>query len=157
MTSNDTWYFAYGSNMSVDRKIERTGTIRQAIRSCLSGYRLAFNKRASGGGVYANIMPNEASEVWGVLYLCDEEAIQILNAKEGVAGGHYVPKSVSAQGPTGERFQCTTYVAGPKFICEDGIPSSDYLNYLVDGAREHDLPKWYIDEIRATAKGTTSS
>lgn len=151
MTSNDTWYFAYGSNMSVDRKIERTGMIRRAIRSCLSGYRLAFNKRATGGGVCANIMPDEASEVWGVLYLCDETAIQMLNVKEGVASGHYVPKTVSVHGPDDEQFQCMTYVAGPKFICEDGVPSDEYLNHLLVGARDHDLPTWYIDDIRKLA------
>lgn len=53
--NGDQWYFAYGSNLFVDQKEERTGRSRQAIRSRLSSYRFAFNKRGGGGQVYANI------------------------------------------------------------------------------------------------------
>lgn len=43
----DRWYFAYGSNLEVDRKVERTGHIRSTVRcrlpgiaSCLTSARL---------------------------------------------------------------------------------------------------------------------
>ena len=57
MQPGDVWYFAYGSNMSRDRKEKRTGLIRSARKARLPGYRLAFNKDNHSGGAYANIVP----------------------------------------------------------------------------------------------------
>ena len=39
----DTWYFAYGSNLSVDRMVECTGAIRRTIPCRLAGFRFSFN------------------------------------------------------------------------------------------------------------------
>lgn len=145
--SQDTWYFAYGSNMSVDRKEERTGTIREAIRCRLKGYRLAYNKKASKAGVYANIMPDEKCEVWGVAYLCDEAAMRKLDGYEGVSGGHYVRAKVVVEAAD-RQLECDTYIAGSMHICEEGVPSKEYLNHILTGARDHDLPVWYLEDIR---------
>ena len=41
---DDCWYFAYGSNLDVDRMQFRTGPMREARRVRLDGYRFAFNK-----------------------------------------------------------------------------------------------------------------
>lgn len=152
----DTWYFAYGSNMSVDRKEERTGTIRQALRCRLNGYRLAFNKRAGDGSVYANIIPDEKSEVWGVAYLCDEAAMRKLDKKEGVAGGHYVRANVVVNA-SDRLLECVTYIAGPNYVCDEGIPARDYLQLILDGVRDHDLPAWYQEDIRRLATPVKSS
>ena len=154
--SEDTWYFAYGSNMSVDRKTDRTGTIRQQIRCRLDGHRLVFNKRADEGGVYANIECNETTEVWGVLYLCDQAAIKSLDEKEGVASGHYERTKIQVENSSGELIECETYIAGLDHICQEGTPSPDYLQHLLNGARDHDLPSWYIDDIRKLGKQRSS-
>ena len=87
--NSDQRYFAYGSNLFVNQKETRTGRIRQAVRARLKGYRFAFNKRGSGGQIYANIVPDDTGEVWGVVYLCNPEAIRSMDQCEGVAGGHY--------------------------------------------------------------------
>jgi hypothetical protein len=42
---HDKWYFAYGSNLFIDQKEQRTGRIRQAVCCRLAEYRFAFNKR----------------------------------------------------------------------------------------------------------------
>jgi gamma-glutamylcyclotransferase (GGCT)/AIG2-like uncharacterized protein YtfP len=154
--SEDKWYFAYGSNMSVDRKEERTGKIRSAERCHLDGFRLTFNKRADVGGVYANIVPDETSEVWGVLYLCDQLAMKTLDEKEGVANGHYERTTIQVVNSKGEPIECETYVAGLAHICKEETPSPDYLSYLLAGARDHDLPKWYIDLILELGKQKSS-
>jgi gamma-glutamylcyclotransferase (GGCT)/AIG2-like uncharacterized protein YtfP len=150
--SEDTWYFAYGSNMSIARKEQRTDKIRRALRSRLDGYRLAFNKAAAGGGVYANIVPDESCEVWGVLYLCNAEAMNILDGCEGVTGGHYERIMIEVENSDSERIECATYVAGADYICEEGKPSVEYLQHILNGARDHDLPGWYIESIRKLAK-----
>ena len=76
----DIWYFGYGSNLSMDRKEQRTGSIRSARTACLKDYRFAFNKGGAGGEVYANIMPSPGKVVWGVVYLCDQLAVTVVES-----------------------------------------------------------------------------
>lgn len=150
---NDTWYFAYGSNLSKGRKQERTGLIRCEIRAKLRDYRLAFNKKATGGGVYANIVAENGCSVWGVIYLCNSHAMAELDRREGVMGGHYerIPITVELEG--GEIRSAETYVAGSTYIVSEGEPTETYLKYILDGAIEHELPAEYIAAIRRLACG----
>ena len=76
--SSDIWYFAYASNLSLDRKQQPTGSIRSARIACLKDYRFAFNKGGAGGEVYANIVPSPGDVVWGVVYLCEPQAMASL-------------------------------------------------------------------------------
>lgn len=63
MSDSDILYCAYGSNLDTARMQKRTGPFREATVATLSGYRLAFNKEAQDGGVYANIVPEPGAEV----------------------------------------------------------------------------------------------
>lgn len=151
---SDRWYVAYGSNLSVDQKVDRTGTIRAAIPCQLRGHRLAFNKRAaSGRGVYANIVPDESARVWGVAYLCDEAAIRALDRYEGVSGGHYRHERVEVVTDDGRVVQALTYVAGAEHTCEGRRPEPAYLKKILDGARQHCLPEEYLTELEALGSG----
>jgi gamma-glutamylcyclotransferase (GGCT)/AIG2-like uncharacterized protein YtfP len=150
--NGDQWYFAYGSNLLVDQKEKRTGRIRQAVRSRLKGYRFAFNKRGGSGQIYANIVPDDAAEVSGVVYLCNPEAIRRMDQYEGVASGHYERIQVVVEKDTGETAQAITYVAGEDFVCEPGKPTDEYLGKIVSGARHHALPEEYVKMIEALAK-----
>ena len=150
--NNDRWYFAYGSNLFVDRKEQRTGSIREAIRSRLSGYRFVFNKRAKEGPIYANIVPDESTSVWGVAYLCSPEAFRDMDKCEGVANGHYERIPVKVNQVSGQTVEAITYVAGEDFVCQPGKPSSEYLDMIIDGARHHEIPEEYIRMIEALAK-----
>lgn len=67
---NDYWYFAYGSNLSTKQMENRIGSTRQAKRTRLVGYRLAFNKRGNDETGKANIVVDAKSTVWGVIYRC---------------------------------------------------------------------------------------
>jgi len=147
----DAWYFAYGSNLSVDQKELRTGGIRQAIRSQLPGFRLAFNKRGSNGEVYANVLPEPGQVVWGVIYLCNRAILREMDRHEGVSGGHYERLAVQVVTEQGEQGEAVTYVAGDKFVCPEGIPSDNYLTRIVSGARQHRLPEDYIRQIERLA------
>ncbi len=151
-SEGDVWYFAYGSNLSVARKVVRTGAIRQAIPCRLIGYRLAFNKEAPGRRAYANLVRDPAGETWGVAYLCDSQAMEELDRYEGVAAGHYerVPVEVSTR--SGETIGAVAYLAGAAFIVDGAEPSDEYLRLIVDGARHHGLPEDYIRTIEAEAR-----
>jgi len=150
----DTWYFAYGSNLSVDQKMSRTGAIREARRCRLPGYRFAFNKRmAAGEGMYANVVRDDAATVWGVAYLCDEEAVATLDRFEGVSLGHYRREQVQVVTDDGDVLEALTYVAGHRFVGEEGWPLPHYLRMIVDGARDHGLPEEYIRHVEELGGG----
>lgn len=143
----DQWYFAYGSNLFIEQKVDRTGPIRKAVRCRLPGFRFAFNKRGNGGQIYANIVPDKNAEVWGVVYLCNPTAIQKMDRREGVANGDYEQKLVTVEKDSGEKVEAITYIAGEDFVCKPGKPTSDYLLKIIAGARHHSLPEEYIVEI----------
>ncbi len=148
----DRWYFAYGSNLSMDQKEKRTGTIRCAIRCRLPGHRLAFNKRGEAPGqVYANIMPAETTEVWGVAYLCNATALRQMDRYEGVSIGHYHRIEVQVITEEGQRLPALTYVATQDFVWSEGRPSEAYLKQILAGARDHGLPDFYIRAIEDLA------
>lgn len=150
---SDTWYFAYGSNLSKGRKEDRTGLIRCSLRARLKGYRLAFNKKASKGSVYANIVRKEESEVWGVIYLCNPEAMAELDLREGVMDGHYQRVQITVELDDGTQRSAETYIAGQKYVGSEEKPSDDYLHYILTGANEHGLPIEYIERIQTLALG----
>ena len=126
--NDDTWYFAYGSNLNISRKEQRTGRVRESQIARLEGYRLAFNKRGSNGEVYANLMEAPTEEVLGVVYRCSEQAIQELDVFEGVAGGHYRRCTLEVElVGSDQRIEAQVYLAEPPFICDEATPSDEYL------------------------------
>jgi cation transport regulator ChaC len=149
--ADDRWYFAYGSNLSVDQKELRTGRIRQAVRCRLPGYRFDFNKRGEHGQVYANIVVDGTSEVWGVAYLCSPAAMREMDKCEGVAAGHYERLPVEVILESGQRIEAIAYIAGAAFVCQPRAPSDDYLERIISGARHHGLPADYVERIEMLA------
>ena len=49
MSTDDRWYFAYGSNLSKERMQRRTGPIAAARVAQLKDFRLAFNNTDTAG------------------------------------------------------------------------------------------------------------
>lgn len=149
--SHDTeeiWYFAYGSNLSVvDEKRKGRGNIHEAVPCRLPDYRLTFSKLGRDGTCKANITPDPAAEVWGVAYLCDREAMAELDHSEGVDDGHYEHLVVKVHTRTSGVLEAITYTAGPEYLCEEGPPREDYARSIIHGARHHGLPEDYIRSL----------
>ncbi|HQR44097.1 MAG TPA: hypothetical protein PLX97_15485, partial [Gemmatales bacterium] len=55
------------------------------------------------------------------------------------------------------QLECVTYIAGQNYACNEGIPARDYLQLILDGARDHDLPVWYQEDIRRLATPVKST
>lgn len=146
---SDHWYFAYGSNLLTEQKVERTGPIRECKRARLDGYRLTFNKRGDDDTGKANIVPDASSSVWGVVYRCNDAALLKMDKREGVSGGHYKRTTIRVRLDGESELEVITYVAGDSFIDDSCSPMRSYLNRIIDGAREHGLPDSYIREIEA--------
>ena len=154
--TQDSWYFAYGSNMSIDRKQFRTGSIREQHCCRLQNFRFAFNKAAADGTAYANIMADPASIVWGVCYLCDEEAFTTLDTYEGVNLGHYQRQDVTVVTDAGDELEAITYTAREQRLTSETLPRDDYLQSVLAGAHEHGLPPDYIALIRKCGENLPS-
>lgn len=141
------WYFAYGSNLSRTQAKRRLGTVPVAQVAQLRGYHLGFNKRSNDGTGKANIIRDPSCSVWGVIYCCTEADIKRLDFYEGVKWGHYRHEFVRVITSTGQAITALTYVAGEDFIDETLWPSADYLETILEGAKEHGLPVEYIAEL----------
>ena len=146
MTSDNTWYFAYGSNLLRQQMIERTGSLPESHTACLKDFRFVFRKLGLNE-VYADIVPSSGSTVRGVVYLCSNQALMQLDFFEGVAADCYRRILVQVATDDGQPLWAVAYRGGRAFSDEEGKPSQDYLNRVLCGAREHQLEKDYIDSI----------
>lgn len=149
----DRWYFAYGSNLSRERMIRRTGPIAAARVAKLNDFRLAFNVTdAAGEERYANIVPAPGELVWGVVYWCSPAAMEELDKYEEVEIGCYTREWIDIEAANGEHLRAEVYIGGKRFIVPDGRPPSQwYLGIVLSGAREHALPVDYICAIEQLA------
>lgn len=153
-SEHQEWYFAYGSNLNTAQMANRTSPLirREARQARLDGYRLAFNKKGRDGTGKANIVPDPAGTVWGVVYLMTPEDLSKMDEYEGVAEGHYHRKTVRVRVNDGVELDAVTYVASSAFVNDSLRPNYDYLQTILKGAREHKLPEDYIISIDRLAK-----
>jgi hypothetical protein len=123
---------------------------RASERAVLRGWRLRFNVRhffLHEGGV-ANIEPTgEGSDaVWGVVHLCEDAHLTLLDAAEAYGHG-YDRMEVSVKTESGER-RASAYIGMPSFLDEGCRPTQRYLNILLKGAAAAGLDPSYIDALR---------
>ena len=149
-SQNDSWYFAYGSNMSKQQMLRRTGSVPESVVARLDNYQLAFRKVLIGKDVFAMIVPKADSVVYGVAYRCSPKAMLQLDHFEGVAENCYQRETVQVTAQNGEILNCIVY-CGIGFSTEAGFPSSDYWDLIKTGAIEHQIPIAYVKEIQGLA------
>lgn len=128
------YYFAYGSNMSVQRMKERGIEFTERIPAVLIGYRLEFNKIASRNPKegYANIVPDKNKKVEGALYEISDNCLLILDRYEGYPR-HYKREKVKVQFNNGQEVEAVTYIAQSDKVQTGLKPSRDYLDFLLAG------------------------
>jgi cation transport regulator ChaC len=153
---DDSWYFAYGSNLDPVRKEDRTGGIREARSARLRGFRFAFNKKGNDGSGKANIVSDSGGEVWGVVYRCSAKALAAMDRMEGVPD-HYERQAVEVVLDSGESIDAITYVANPHKVADGLMPTRDYLKHVLQGIRHHQLPNSYLSIIQALGSARPSS
>lgn len=147
------WYFGYGSNMDL-RSLRAKGVEpRASERATLRGHRLRFNVHhffRHEGGV-GNIEPTHdpAARVLGVVHLCDDAHLALLDAAEAYGHG-YDRVEVSLSTDAGER-RAIAYVGIPSFLDDRCLPTQRYLNILVAGATAAGIDAEYVDALRRHA------
>jgi len=132
-SSDDIWYFAYGSNKNPQRMFSRGVTFTRRIAGILDGFSLDFNKIAGPPGEgYANIMPSVDSEAQGALYRFPASDLWKLDAAEGVSSGHYFREKFEVLTDDGPVL-ATCYIACDDQVAYGLTPSPSYLAHLACG------------------------
>ncbi len=126
-------YFAYGSNMNPDQMAERCPGAKAVCPAKLRNYRLAERK-------YADIDPEEGSNVYGVMYTVPEDEMKRLDGFEGAPRFY---KRVKVQVEFAMKpYKAVTYILTPEMKKErNGIPfPEDYRARCSAGAEHYNIP-----------------
>ncbi len=140
-------YFAYGSNMSLNRLHQRVPSAIVLGTFSLGNHELRFHKHGKddSGKCDAFYTGDNNTVVMGVLYEIDESEKIVLDRAEGLGYG-YDEKEVVVSNSKGNVERAFTY-------CATNInallnPFTWYKEHVLIGAREANLPKEYIENIQ---------
>ena len=141
-------YFAYGSNMSPKRLLQRVPSAVVIGVAILPGHRLAFHKVGRDGSAKCDAaLTNAAADrVHGVIYRIDSGHKLGLDAREGLGCG-YEQKTVEVQ--LRDHRQSSAFLYYATHIDASLRPFTWYREHVLRGAREHALPGHYIAAIHA--------
>ena len=141
-------YFAYGSNMLIERMVKRVPSAEPLFVATLKEHDLRFHKVSKDGSGKADAFftGNDSDFVMGVVYQISRQHKPDLDAFEG-RPNHYEMKWVDVVDEDGNVFKVFTYVA--QIIDATYIPFEFYKAMVVNGAIENGLPKTYIKKLKA--------
>lgn len=157
-------YMAYGTNMSSNRIRERLNWTDSAgkdslektkpVACKLKGFRLTFNGMSASNLAegHANIKPDTAAEVEGVLYQLPKTALDFLEYNE--PGYHRLKLKVAVIEKKGEgkpdetkEVEAWAFVADSDQIGGELPPNQRDLASMIEGAVEHGLTQDYREEL----------
>ncbi len=153
-TTQTFYYFAYGSNLML---AEFRHSCPTAARKCavkLPDFALTFPRKSINRNCgVANIEARQGSEVWGGVYEISASERQELEKREGFrsnrpsSSNSYVPQDVIVfvDGDLAKPLNVITFVANPQAY--PPLPSQDYKNLIIAGAREWNLSAEYIARL----------
>lgn len=137
------YYFAFGSNLKQSRLEERVGKVIALGRAELPGWDRAMNHLGGDDTYKANIVPRSDRSVWGALYELTEEQIDKLDPYEP----GYRRIRVEPVLDDGRRLVAYTYVSHT--LSAAGPASTEYRQYMINGAREHGLPEEIVTQLES--------
>jgi gamma-glutamylcyclotransferase len=147
--SERTYYFAYGSNMAIERLKKRVSSAELLSTASLPEHRLKFHKpskKDGSGKCDAAFTGNSEDRVLGALYLIQTSQLTELDIFEGRGNG-YDRKTVLVCTSSNDSFSAETYIA-TKF--DSSLRPLDwYKEHVLRGARAIELPSSYIASIEA--------
>ena len=141
-------YFAFGSNLSSKRLLQRLPDAGLGSVAILRGHRLCFRKNIQGesGKCDIAVSGNPDDRVYGIIYLLDEAEKRILDGFE-TGGFGYLDKTIEVFSLAGEPLQALTYYAATDHGMQP--PFHWYKQHVLLGAVEQGFPGDYIDAIAA--------
>jgi gamma-glutamylcyclotransferase len=143
-------YFAYGSNLCVERILARTPSATILARGWIDGYRLAFHKRSRDGSGKADAFhtAQKGDLVWGAVYALAARDKPVMDRFEGL-GKDYEQRLVTVRTDAGYLVPAWVYTAHPATLDTTARPYAWYKNFVVTGAQQHGLPVRYQQHLAA--------
>ncbi|XP_070155972.1 gamma-glutamylcyclotransferase [Polyergus mexicanus] len=150
-------YFAYGSNLLAKRIHLNNPTAVMKDIGYIKNFRLDFQRYSKRWhGASATIVETENSIVWGVVWELDKCNLSTLDCQEGVQDNIYHVMSVNVETLNGTTLNSRVYQQcnNPKEYIKladlsiDRRPSPLYLDTILKGAQENNLPDDYIGFLK---------
>lgn len=142
-------YFAYGSNMAIERLRARVPSAELVSVATLIGHALMFHKpskKDGSGKCDAVYTGNSQDKVMGALYSIPASQLSELDKVEGCGHG-YERQTVSVVSASNELFSAETYIATKS---DPSLRPLDwYKEHVLRGARAIGLPSSYIASLEA--------
>ncbi len=144
------FYFAYGSNLKGDECRRTAKHAEDYGLAFVPGFRLAFTKHSiTRQGDAANMSPDARSIVWGYVYRvsdCDQEN---LRTREGGYEERELTVYLTPPTPEDDATPLTAFTFIATTECSDDCgPPMAYLEVVIQGAMERDLPAEYREVLR---------
>lgn len=142
-------YFAFGSNLSSARLLERIPEASKHCVAVLAKHRLCWHKKGQDLSGKCDIVftGNPEDTVYGVVYMMTHAEKLELDVYEG-AGIGYERREIQVTALHGDVIEVFTYYALE--IDQRRQPYHWYKEHVMRGALEHGLPPHYVEHIRAT-------
>jgi hypothetical protein len=144
------YYFAYGSDMNQKQISTRCAKPRMIAVAKLPDYQLAFfGYSAVWDGAEETVVPAPGHDVWGVVYdLSPSDRDRLDNAQDARLDGsgshfHYPAK---VTGEDGKAYSILLFKKDKLGISQK--PSQEYLDFIIQGAIERELPPAYVESLR---------
>jgi hypothetical protein len=135
-------YFAYGSNMSSPRLVERVGEVGIVGVARLGHHQHRFSKLGADGTAKGNIEPVAGARALGVVYeLSDAQFDRLAGFEGGYRRTSIEFTGAFARGPA----PALTFVA--LRVIEGIAPSEAYLAHYQAGIGEHGIDPAYLAEL----------
>ncbi|HWQ40538.1 MAG TPA: gamma-glutamylcyclotransferase family protein [Desulfosporosinus sp.] len=139
-------YFAYGADMNSAQIKQRCSSPKVLGIARLPGYKVEFyGYSALWDGAQETVVPDLQSEVWGVLYELQFHDCESLDTYQdarvnGMGAYFHYPVDVI----TMDQETIASIIYKKDVLEEAKLPSTEYLDFIVQGAKEHGLPAEYI-------------
>ena len=144
-------YFAYGSNLFLIQIRERVNNskLKPLHNAYFPDKKLCFprDSKSQKGGV-ASYEDQKNHNLWGAVFDLTKDELHRLDLKEGYkekgTNNSYERVEITVIND-GTEISALTYCANPKGTF---MPSQYYMNKLIEGAKECNLPSDYIKELK---------
>ncbi|HEY8910206.1 MAG TPA: gamma-glutamylcyclotransferase family protein [Desulfosporosinus sp.] len=140
------YYYAYGANMNLAQMKQRCSNPKVLGIARLPGYKVEFyGYSALWDGAQETVVPDLQSEVWGVLYELQFHDCESLDTFQdarvnGMGAYFHYPVDVI----TMDQETIAAIIYKKDVLQEAKFPSAEYLDFIVQGAKEQGLPAEYI-------------
>ncbi len=146
MADDRLLYFAYGSNMCTRYLRDYCPSAEPVMPAALANFHIEFRRFSTnlGGGI-STIQPAPGEIVHGVLFTIPTAEIEALDVLENVPDGLYTRETFMVLDAAGEWRPAELY----RIVTPEGpfVPAAQYIDWMLEGAREHGLPNDYVARI----------